>query len=179
MGAKIAKKPKVVEKAPAPAARPAAEPNKLARDTPLWIVVEDALPEVLELMTSEALAVCTDGDKRKGLYSAADKALALLVDDVETIQYHDDFNWETFGAVGNALKAIAPCEECLTVAVCAERDIWAVGIGMKGKSRFSAAKVALAASLAIRAMDEDIDVDLSDVPVIAEFVEEAKSAREA
>merc|ERR1712039_880090 len=95
--ARPAKKQKAAsgEAKPKPAAQDLA---KLPRETPMWIVVEDELPDALSPYTPEALAVCTDANKRPGLYNAAEKALAALVDDPEGIEYIDDFNWETFGA---------------------------------------------------------------------------------
>merc|ERR1712032_633763 len=169
------------QQAAAVATKPAAVAQdlaKLPRETPMWIVVEDELPDVLSPYTPEALAVCTDANKRPGLYNAAEKALANLVDDPEGIEYLDDYNWETFGAVGNALKKIASSEECITVAICAERGCWAVGVSNKSKGRWAAAKLAMAATLGIRATDEGDTPNLEEFPSVKEFIEEARAARD-
>lgn len=174
-----AKKQKVTSTAmESPKAVAMVDGAKLPRETPIWICVEEQLPDALESMTPEALAVCTDGVHRKGLYTAADRALAVLLEDPAAVEYMDDYNWETFGAVGSALMKIASEQECMCVAVCPAKELWAVGVGMKGKSRLASAKLAMATSLAIRAADEGEEVDLSECPSIIEFVEEARAARE-
>jgi len=152
--------------------------QRLPRDTPLWITIPATeMPAQLEGLSNFALAVSTDGKTKKGLYSNAERALAHLLNDLSGLQYHDDANWDHFPQVGAALKELAPAEECLTVAVCPDRDIWAVGVSMKGKDRFAASKAALAASLALQAEEMGEEVDLSEFPSLAEFVEEARTSR--
>jgi len=153
----------------------------LPRDTPFWIElpVDDA-PEVLLALPPEALVVSTDGKTRKALYTNADKAMSLLLpeDEKAEVEFLDDANWENFPTIGARLTEIAPAEECMTVAVCSTRDVWAVGVSMQSKNRLAAAKLALAASLALKLEESGEECDLSEVPSIEEFVEEARKARE-
>merc|ERR1712087_831497 len=148
-----------------------ADPNKLPREKPLWILVEEEVPEDIALYMPEALAVCTDGKNRQGLFSAADRALQVLLENPSEVVYDDDCNVAKYTAVGKALKSIAPAEECICVAICPSRECWAVGIGMKGKARWAAAKAALATTLAIKAEDEGAAPDLNEANAyaIAEF----------
>merc|ERR1711972_637241 len=103
--AKKQKKQAAVEAAPV-----VQDTSRLPRETPMWISVEEELPDALAAFSPEALAVCTDGVKRPGLYNAAEKALAKLVEDPEGIEYLEDgdHNWERFGSIGETLQKIAP-----------------------------------------------------------------------
>jgi len=152
--------------------------GKLPRDVPLWIGLSaQDMPSALEGLAPTALVISTEGKGRKGgFYSSAVQALGSLAGE-EQVQYLDDANWEHFPQVGEALKEIGSAEECLTVAVCSARDVWAVGVCMKGKDRYMAAKAALAASLALQLESIGEDADLSEFPALADFVEEARAAR--
>merc|ERR1711971_1308097 len=115
-----------------------------------------------------------------GLAAAADRVLDVLVGDgAAGIEYHDDPSWQAFSAVGNALKKIAPAEECLCVTICPEKEIWGVGVAMKGKSRYAAAKVAIAAALVNQAEEEGVEVDRADIGVLGDFVDDARAARDS
>jgi len=151
----------------------------LPRDVPLWITLPAGeSPEELEGLPTVALALSTEGKGRKTLYSNADRAVAHLLEEMAAeVQYFDDFNWEQFPQVGAALKSVAAAEECLTLALCSSKEIWAVGVGMQGKNRFAAAKAALAATLILQAEDAGEELDLSEFPVLAEFVQEARNAK--
>jgi hypothetical protein len=180
----VPKKPAVqpVVRAPVVSMPAPVDSASLPRDVPLWIRLpeSEAVPVELDGLASEALVVCTDGTKRKGLYSSVDKVLTELVGDVESeIQFHDDCNWQNFPTVGTALKEIAEKEECMCVAVCPSRMVWAVGVGMKGKSRYQAAKAAIAATihLTATAMGEDLP-ELSEGSAILDFVSEAQVAKD-
>lgn len=153
--------------------------DRLPRDVPLWIHLPVAeAPDLLASLPPHALVVSTDGKTRRGLYSNADRAVSsLLGGSAAEAEYHDDANWDHFPTVGKVLKEIATAEECMTVAVCYSRDVWGVGVSMQGKNRFAAAKVALAASLALKAEEIGEEWDLSEFPAIAEFVDEARRAR--
>ena len=103
----------------------------------------------------------------------------LLVDDAAAeIENHDDPNWEKFPEVGAMLTQLAEREECLCVAVCPAQDAWASGVGMQGKNRFRAPKVAVATALAMHAGDDGEEVDLATFPAFAGFVQEARASRE-
>lgn len=150
------------------------------RDAPLWITLsEGKVPQQLEGFTLEGLSVASDGG-RKGLYNQCDEALKLVLGpDSGDVEYHDDANWEHFPQVGAVLKAITGKEECLTLAICPSRASWALGVGMKGKNRYAAAKLALATTLAIEMKSVQQDFDLSELPSFADFVEEARIGRGA
>lgn len=142
------------------------------------------------------LVVSTEGTRKKGLYNQAPAAIARILaaesltgneeDDKAAlaategdVEYHDDANWAEFPNVGKALKQVAPVEECLTVAVCEKKGIWAVGVGNKGKSRWAAVRLAMAAALAVQALEAGEEVDLSDFSGLSEFVSEAMEAKAA
>merc|ERR1712137_1449178 len=105
------------------------------------------------------------------------KALAKLVEDPEGIEYLEDgdHNWERFGAVGATLNKIAPVDEYLCIAVCPERDCWAVGISTKSKGRWAAARLAMVTTLAIQAANAGEEADIGESTSVAEFIEEAKA----
>jgi hypothetical protein len=150
----------------------------LPRDVPVWIRLPDdePLPDKLDGgYPAEAVVVTTDGTKRKGLYSSADKVLCDLVGDVEAeIEFHDDCDWKEFPTVGAALKQqIADKEECLCVATCPSKMIWAVGVCMKGKPRWQAAKVAIATAIVMQANTMGEAVELDEGTAFAEFAQEA------
>lgn len=184
--AKTALKPVKAERAapPKPVVKmppAAAASDSLPRDTPIWIKLpaDELMPDQLDGMLPEALAVSTDGTKRKALYANAEKVLADLVGDPENdIEYHDDFDWKNFPTVGAALKEIADKEECLCVAVCRSQSTWAVGVGMKGGPRWKAAKVAIAATILWQAQDSGEDFSQMENTSFLEFAEEVRQARE-
>jgi hypothetical protein len=148
-------------------------PPGIPRDSPVWIKIpdEELVPEILEGMSPSALAVAYDGASKKALYSRGAEVLKLLAGE-DKVDLHDDFDWKKFPSVGAALKRAAEKEECMCLAVCEQRNAWAVGIGSRVQARHSAAKVALATSLA---MDVDADElpDLEAYPVFTDFLNEA------
>jgi len=153
----------------------------LPRDTPIWIELPvEETPEVLMSMPPQALVVSTDGKSRKALYTNADKALEKVLGEEwkSEVEYHDDAGWENFPTIGARLTEIAPAEECMTVAVCSSRDVWAVGVGMQSKNRYNAAKLALATSLAMKLEESGEDCDLAEVSNLEEFIQQARTARE-
>eukprot|EP00933_Yihiella_yeosuensis_P023559 TRINITY_DN18352_c0_g1_i1.p1 TRINITY_DN18352_c0_g1~~TRINITY_DN18352_c0_g1_i1.p1 ORF type:complete len:730 (-),score=180.11 TRINITY_DN18352_c0_g1_i1:56-2245(-) len=157
-------------------------PSVVPRDTPIWIQLStDAELGRLEGLEPQGLVVATEGNARKGLYSQADGALeSLLGDMLSEVEYIDDPEWSQFPVVGAALKELAEKEECLVVAICPTRALWAVGVGMKGKNRWMAVKVALAALVGIQEIELGEELpDLSQASAISDFMEEATSARES
>merc|ERR1719383_999978 len=149
----------------------------LPRNRPFWICLPetDELPEELDGFPFNALVVSSDA-KGGAIYSQADKMLeSILGENAEDhIVLYDDFNWERFPQIGAQLKRIATVEECMTVALCASHSIWAVGVAMKGKSRFAAARAALAAALAVDAVEAGEEVCFDDAPRFERFVDEAR-----
>lgn len=164
---------------PPPPVAPASE--GFPKDEPIWIRLpdDDIMPEELDGLLPEALALGSDGTKRKALYTNADKVIAELVADPEAdIEYVDDSDWSKFPTIGAALKEVAEKEECLCVAICRARSAWAVGVGMKGKPRFQAAKVALAASMLWQASEGGEDMPELECTAMLDFVEEVRQARQ-
>eukprot|EP00434_Breviolum_minutum_P003812 symbB.v1.2.003355.t1/scaffold186.1/size279346/2 len=69
-------------------------------------------------------------------------------------------------------------EECFTAVICPTRSLWAVGVGMKGKARWVAVKLALA--LAVALQQEEIlqePPDFSQYPIMVELVKQAGEAK--
>lgn len=142
------------------------------RNVPFWIELPDPIPFIPEDLSARVLGVGSKGIGWSELYSCADDALVYLSGWAhEDIEYHDDVMWENFPAVGAVLKDILNVEECFVAAVCAPLGVWGLGIGMKVKHRYSAAKVALATTLAIQAKETGSPPDLSEFPALATFVE--------
>jgi len=155
--------------------------DKENRDLPLWLNLEgQELPPPLDTLMTEALALANNGMGRKSLYANADEMLAHFVgeDLVEQIQYLEDPEWKEFPLVGEAVKkAMNGKEECLTIAVLETACCWAVGVGTKGKNRLTAAKVALAGTMAIQTAEVGEAPSFDEFPALQEFVDEARLAR--
>jgi len=151
----------------------------LPRDVPFWIKIPDdeVIPGEVAGLPLVALAVSTDGIQNKGLYTKADEILKYtLGDDVGQVEYHDDIDWSKLPGVGAGLRAHAESEECFCVASLACRLVWAVGVSMKGKCRYSAAKVALASAVLLQIAEAAPDElpDLEAFPTFAKFFEEVR-----
>jgi len=148
--------------------------SPLLKDSPLWITVPtDKLKEPLTDFPRECMVVGSDGASRQDLYDCVDLVLAKLLGDPEAdVHYFDDPNCDQFPQVGEALKVHGDAKEQLMVAVCAPAGTWAAGFGPKWKSRQQAAKVALAATLAMRAAETGQIPDLSNFTPFAAFIAE-------
>jgi len=156
-------------------------PAKLPRDVPAWLTLQpDGVPDIIEALATDALVVATDLTSRKGLYNSTDSVLAALAGEhAGEVQFHDDAEWKNYPGVGEALKQLSKGEECMTVAVCMPKAVWAVGVGMKGKCRYGAAKLALATAMALQQHDlGEEEVDLSEFTHFSEFVDEARESRQ-
>lgn len=142
------------------------------RNVPFWIELPEEIPFVPQDLSARLLGVGSKGVGCTKLYSCAEEALAHVAGWAhEDIQYHDDPQWEHFPTVGSALKDILNVEECLVAAVCAPLGVWAIGIGMKARHRYAAAKVALATALAVQEKENGNLLDLAEFPALAAFVE--------
>jgi len=153
--------------------------DALPRDTPLWISLTSGdMPEQLEDMAPSALVVCLGS--RKDTYSHVDEILEMQLgpDGPGSVQYHDDPQWDKFPEVGAELRQIAPHEECMLIAACPARTAWAVGVAMRSKQRYTAAKAALAVVIAMQDRELGEASDLSKYPGFEAFVEEAVAAAE-
>lgn len=151
----------------------------LPRDRPLWIhLAAGELPGVLQGSACEGLVLSMQGkgSSKPGLYSSAAKVLEIFM--TEEAELHDDPNWDNLPEIGAALKEISTVEECLTVAISREHNVWGVGVCTKGKGRYAAAKAALAVAVAVQLHDLGEEPDLSEYPALASLVEEAREARE-
>lgn len=156
---------------------PAQDENApIPRDTPHWIFL-DELPEHMEGYVQQGLVLATEGNTRKALYSTADDALGhVLVED--DVLFEDDADWTKFPEIAAALKTLGDREECITLAMSPSRAQWGIGVSMKGTLRHRAAKLALAAHLALEQAEFGEELpDLSDVASFADFVEEARDSR--
>jgi len=151
------------------------------RDEPLWLWL-DELNDKLQgySLGAETLALASDGSKRKGLYTQADKALqTLLGEESGQIVFLDDSDWTKFPCVGDALKTRGDKEECFTIAISPALSLWGIGVGMKGWVRHRAAKIALATVVAMQKSDVGEEVpDFSSAPAVADFFEEARQAKD-
>lgn len=153
----------------------------LPRHMPLWIELEpEAAKGKLRDLQTDAPVLATDGSKQSP-FSNADAVLsAIMGDEGKDVEYHDDYDWKKFPAVGSALKKIAPLEECMCVAVCEPRELWAVGVGMKGKDRWAAAKVAIAVAVALQQVEIlQEPANLKDYPAMEKLLEAAGASRMA
>lgn len=151
----------------------------LPRLTPLWIELEpEAAKGKLRDMQADAPVIATDGTKQSPLSNPDAILSAIMGDEAKDIEYHDDFDWKKFPAVGSALKRLAPVEECMCVAVCATRALWAVGVGNKGKDRWAASKVAIAVAVAVQQAEVlQEPANLKDYPAMEKLVEVASASR--
>eukprot|EP00930_Biecheleria_cincta_P047695 TRINITY_DN33117_c0_g1_i1.p1 TRINITY_DN33117_c0_g1~~TRINITY_DN33117_c0_g1_i1.p1 ORF type:complete len:478 (+),score=92.48 TRINITY_DN33117_c0_g1_i1:32-1435(+) len=153
----------------------------LPRHIPLWIELEpEAARGKLRDLQADAPVLATDGSKHSP-FSNPDAILsAILGDEARDVEYHDDFDWKKFPAVGSALKKLAPVEECMCVAICEPRELWAVGVANKGKDRWAAAKVAIAVAVALQQVEIlQEPANLKDYPAMEKLVEAAGASRMA
>lgn len=149
-------------------------------DALFWITLgsDEAVQPPLDNLLLESVVLRNDGTTRSDLYYKADAAIALVIGELASeVQYFDDPNWDQFPQVGQHTKRVTGKEECLTLAVCQAAGVWAVGAGRKGKNRMTAAKVAMAASLALQTNDMGQDMDYTELPALKELVEEARAAK--
>mmetsp|Transcript_49124 Transcript_49124/g.116990 ORF Transcript_49124/g.116990 Transcript_49124/m.116990 type:complete len:471 (-) Transcript_49124:325-1737(-) len=154
--------------------------GEVRKETAHWIQVPDSesLPPLLDGLPRDAPVLSTDGTKRKALYAKVDEALkAILSDPDNEVEYHDDPDWLIFPSIGAELKKLGDKEECMGVAVCLSRAVWAVGIGMKWRSRNAAARVALVAAMVQQAQEIGDAVDISNFTALSEFADEAATAK--
>jgi len=156
------------------------EETALARDIPHWMCPVEVPPQ-LDSLSPEVLVVAADASAKKSLYSHADVAVKTVLGDLAgEVEYVDDPNWSEFPGIGSALKLLAEKEECFVVAISPSHSLYAVGVAMKGKVRYSAAKVALAAQVALQQVEIGEDLpDISECGPLADFIEEARAAKES
>ncbi|CAE7514336.1 TUBA3 [Symbiodinium pilosum] len=156
-------------------------PKPVPRDQPLWLWL-DSLNSTLQgyALSFETLALASDGSKRKGLYTQADRALqTLLGEEARKIVFQDDSDWSKFRCVGDALKTRGEKEECFTIAISPALSLWGIGVGMKGWVRHRAAKIALATVVAMQKAEVGEEIpDFTSAPAVADFLEEARKAKD-
>ncbi|CAK9104043.1 C3H1-type domain-containing protein [Durusdinium trenchii] len=153
----------------------------LGRDELFWIELDtsEEVPKTLEGLPMEAVVLSTCNGKGRGVLNSADGVLQhVLGDEVKELKFIDDADWKELPAVGTALQKAMDKEECFTAVICPTRSIWAVGVGMRGKSRWTAAKLALV--LAVALQQEEIlneTPDFAEFPMVADMVKQAGEAK--
>jgi len=153
----------------------------LRREDLFWIELDtsEEVPKQLEGLPMEAVVLSTSCKLIQGKGLPADGILqAMLSDEVKELRFIDDADWKELPAVGAALKKGMENEECFTAVICPTRSLWAVGVGMKGKARWVAVKLALA--LAVALQQEEIleePPDLSQYPLMVDLVKHAGEAK--
>jgi hypothetical protein len=158
----------------------APDDGSFARDVPHWIQLptDEPKPDILEALGDNGLVVSSDGNRRKGLYSQAASAIAILTEGRGDVEYIDDPNWSNFPQIGKALLASGSKEECMEVGVCTALNVWAVGMGGKTKTRRPATKAALAGAIGVHILNtEGALPDLAEFPQVVEFIEEAQAKK--
>lgn len=151
-----------------------------SKDPVFWISVDEgSCAAPLDELPTEGFVLPNDGTSRKGLHGRGDALVASVLGELAgDVTYHDDPNWAEFPSIGTQVKAQMNNEEkCMTIAACPSAGCWAVGVGMKGKNRFSAAKVAIATAVALQKSDMGEDVDCSEFPALQDLIDEARVAR--
>jgi len=154
--------------------------NLLPRDASFWLKLAAAPGMLIETMPAESIMlVHGEAQANKGLYRNADSLLALYLERPESdVEYVDDANWEQFPEITAALEDYNIKDELLHVAVCGISNVWAAASGAKWKTRQTAAKVALAAVLALQAAESgNQSPEISNYPEFAQFVDEALLSR--
>jgi len=162
------------------------------RDKPLWISVDgggdasSGLPQILlGGYSTMALAVSTDGYRRKGMIFKTASALEAIVPNSDKeVVFYDDPSFNKHPSVAAAVKRVLGVEECMTICIYPKAKLWAVGLGFLGTSRYAAAKVALAATILLSRDDAaagpgevSLKDDFEGVEALREFVEEARTCR--
>mmetsp|Transcript_45934 Transcript_45934/g.106799 ORF Transcript_45934/g.106799 Transcript_45934/m.106799 type:complete len:488 (-) Transcript_45934:186-1649(-) len=137
-------------------------------------LLEDTqVPELLEGLTVDGWAYSFDG-KKQGLCSQVDQYLEEVLGGDDALLYSEgnnqqDDSWEKFPEVGAALRETVPeIDECFCIAVCREAQVWAVGVGAKGRNRYYASRVALAMRLLCAAQEVGEMHDISSYPALEE-----------
>jgi len=154
----------------------------LRKEDLFWIELDtsEEVPKQLEGLPMEAVVLSTNCPVLRGAGLSPDGILqAVLGDEVKELRFIDDADWKELPAVGAALKkGMDNAEECFTAVICPTRSLWAVGVGMKGKARWVAVKLALA--LAVALQQEEIlqePPDFSQYPIMVELVKQAGEAK--
>ncbi|CAJ1390620.1 unnamed protein product [Effrenium voratum] len=144
-------------------------------DECFWIELEpsEALPKELEGLPMEAL-VCSTNNYKRSTCSVDNILSGILGDEVKELRFIDDSEWKNLPTVGAALKKRMAKEECFTAAFCPTRSLWAVGVGMKGQTRWRAARLAICVAVALQ-QEEILEEppDLSDYPNVLQMVKQA------
>lgn len=136
------------------------------KDRPANIKLEGAIPPLLSGLSTQGIALAMDNKKPKGLFREAEPLLEELVSSPQkSIQFIHDDDWVSFPrglkfpAVGLALRKAGrwKVDEELSycVAICSCPRIWAVGISSKWANRLTAAKLAIALTLAHKVSNFD------------------------
>lgn len=88
-------------------------------------------------------------EKGPNIFSSAAFVLGDCVGDIATeVEIIHDADWTQYPDIGETIKAATGEEHCFAVAVCASQAKWGLGLASGWKGRESAAKLALAVSMA-------------------------------
>lgn len=88
-------------------------------------------------------------EKGPNIFSSAAFVLGDCVGDISTeVEIIHDADWTQYPDIGETIKAATGEDHCFAVAVCASQAKWGLGLASGWKGRESAAKLALAVSLA-------------------------------
>jgi len=149
--------------------------GQLPRDVPLWIEIpkDTDMPQQLRCFPRRALVVATEC-KTIGIYFEAEMLLQSILPPSTKVEYVDDAQWSLFPEIGVELRKLAPMEECFSVGVISDVQVWAVGVAMKNKNRTQVSRAALAAAMAIAVLDRGHEVDFTNAPSFSEFVRHAR-----
>jgi len=148
----------------------------------IWLGDDVEIPEFLEGLPTEGLAFSMEG-KKANLCLQADEILGRYFEEPEeSITYSEgnnqvDDSYERFPEVGAALRGhVANLKECFCIAKSDFHQIWAVGVSEKGRNRYQASRIALAATLVSQSLDADEEVDMSSTPAFAALVNTLRTA---
>jgi len=147
----------------------------LPQNKPFWLRLPAVPAALVDSMPTNTLVFVTDdGGERKPLLGKADSILAHFAEDHESVvEYVDDPEWVNFPETLAGFEGFNVKDECLHIAVCGVHNVWAASTGRKWKTRNNAAKIALAAVLALKIADSGEAPDVSAFEEFSEFLEES------
>lgn len=166
--------------------QPQVSPVQFPKDILMQVTLRDDLegPEFLEGFPADGLAFSIEG-KKVNLCTQADDILGIFFDDdpEKSIEYSEQNNqvndsWERLPEVGEALRDRVPdVGECFCIAKSDAHQLWAVGVSDKGRNRYQASRIALAAVLVSKSLDAGEDVDMAACQSFAAIVDAYRGVR--
>ncbi|CAJ1328556.1 unnamed protein product [Effrenium voratum] len=167
------------EAVPEPAPKRPRMEKPIPRDSPLWLFVENP-PKELEGYILETLVMASNGGKRRSLYAQADGALQAVLGSAASEVTCRDADASACPEVGSALKLLGDKEEPFTLAMSPTRSLCGIGVAATRQVRSRAAKLSLTTLIALQMAENGEDIpDLSEATEVADFLEEARVAKDA